>query len=230
MATFVQENKRAVVMLAVTLGLALVVGLVMLVTGGSSEPEAAPVPKAAPIVTATTEPDVEQTQAAGSFAPNPASTTDPFEPIAGSEESAAPEDTSQKSDKTPDRTAPESTDSKTASGNTGGASAKGSFADPGTMAGSGSGDGSADASPQPVAPQPLGQQEVPEGAVLVKVLTVGPETLTARVNDEKATLYLSVPDTSGVTYVSPLGGGCAWLAMSGKQARVTVCEGETATL
>lgn len=224
--TFVQENKRAVVMLAVVVALALVVGAFMLLTGGSAQPEAGPVPKATP--TATAEPEPEQTQSEGSFAPtNARSNNNPFAPLPGAEKDPAQDTKPAKSTK--------KTDSPSRSG---GASSKGSFADPGNEANpedpvpEPDPSDPADKDPQPVEPEPIDDPTTApgDGKVSVKVLSVGADTVEARINGANVTLYLAVPDESGVIYMSNLGGGCAWLASPGDGARVTICQGQTETM
>ncbi len=238
MGSFVQENKRAVVMLTVAVGAALLVFLYMLLTGGSSEPEAAPVPQATPSAAATPGAEIEQTQAEGNFEPSSGgSQINPFEPLAQPSQSA---DSTTDSASKADRSTSSSGSSDTnPSGTTGGSSSKGTFADPGNSGSNGKSNGKSNdksdrgkkATPKPVAPQPVDDADaVPEGSAQVKVVSVAADSLEARVNGQKETLYLSVPDAAGVTYVSPLGSGCAWLALASKQVRVTVCEGETADL
>lgn len=228
MGTFVQENKRAVVMLAVVVGVALVAVAFMMLTGRSGEPEAGPVPKATPTV--SPEPEPEETQAQGSFAPTTArSNSNPFAPLAGSDADSDTQTTKAKYTKR-NNDAPKSANSS------GGDSSKGSFADPGTddeptdVIPEPDSPDPADNDPQPVEPQPVEDPVAADGKLTVKVLSVTADTVEARVNGTAETLYLSVPDALGVTYVSNLGGGCAWLAGSADGARVTICQGQTETL
>lgn len=82
------------------------------------------------------------------------------------------------------------------------------------------------------APVPIGGKVVKkEGeSTGITVIQVRESVAVARINDVRTTLYLSVPDASGVTFVSSLGGGCGWFATSGAEDRLTICEGDTRQL
>ena len=54
MAEWVQENRRAVVMLAVAMSIALLAGLYLVLSGGNSPEELPPVTRGAPAETAVT--------------------------------------------------------------------------------------------------------------------------------------------------------------------------------
>jgi hypothetical protein len=95
--------------------------------------------------------------------------------------------------------------------------------------GSGGSGKSEDAEKVPVEPQPL--DDTPDGGKKTMTLvSVDPDSAVVRVAGERETLYLSVPAAFGVTYVSPLPGGCAWLAMAGPNERLMLCKGESVGL
>ncbi len=64
----------------------------------------------------------------------------------------------------------------------------------------------------------------------ITIVDVGEVSAIVRINNLRTTLYLNVPDASGVTFVSSLGGGCGWFAASGAEDRLTICEGDTRQL
>lgn len=64
----------------------------------------------------------------------------------------------------------------------------------------------------------------------VAVVDVRQAIAIVRINDVRTTLYLGVPDTTGVTFNSPLGGGCGLFSKGGSPDLFTICKGETRQL
>ena len=237
--TFVRENKRAVIFLGVGLAVLCMFLFVKLFSGGSETEALAPAPRGTPSVTPTTV-EAGSTQAPGSFVPAPRSDSgDPFQPLPGSKDASAQSgDPGSGSSKAASATKPSVKGSGSAdrvsSGNSSG-DTSGSSGDKRTDNGTRK-DPKKDVkkTPVPIAPQPLdGGKTTPSGKAgqpEVTLLKVGPDSADVRVDGQQETLFLSVPGSTGVTYVSPLPGGCAWMAAAGSADRVTVCEGETVTL
>lgn len=85
--------------------------------------------------------------------------------------------------------------------------------------------------PQPIVPEPIGGPAKDGEELLVRVIEVQPELMTARVNGERTKLYLNEPNEfGGLTYLAPLGGGCAWVGMPDTEVRFSVCKGKTERL
>ncbi|MEZ5119254.1 MAG: hypothetical protein R2686_05015, partial [Candidatus Nanopelagicales bacterium] len=85
--------------------------------------------------------------------------------------------------------------------------------------------------PQPIVPEPIGGPGEDGEELLVRVIEVQPELMTARVNGERTKLYLNEPnELGGLTYLAPLGGGCAWVGMPDTEVRFSVCKGKTERL
>lgn len=84
------------------------------------------------------------------------------------------------------------------------------------------------------APQPIGgaktDGDAPAQQIEVFVLDVSESAAVVRINGARTTLYQNVPDVSGVTYVSSLGGGCGWFGMGDLAERMTICEGDSQQL
>lgn len=84
--------------------------------------------------------------------------------------------------------------------------------------------------PKNRAPVPIGagKKSNPDGdRTELTVVEVRASQAVARINNLRTTLYLSVPDPSGVTFVSSLGGGCGWFTLEGAEDRLSICEGQT---
>lgn len=236
------ETRRPLIIAGV-LGAVLVAVLAFLVFGGGGDETTEALPP----------PQTSHEQAAGSDTPeadvivaeepvrvSARSVRDPFTPVGGT--SASGTGTSDSGD-----AATSSDPPKTRSSKNGSDSSKGSFSGSTTPAADKGSKGSADKgsqqdpkkdvkkTPVPIAPQPLdgGGSTTPDGKAgqpEVTLLKVGPDSADVRVDGQEETLFMSVPGSNGVTYLSPLPGGCAWMAAAGSVDRVTVCEGETVTL
>ena len=84
--------------------------------------------------------------------------------------------------------------------------------------------------PKNVVPEPIDNGKDSGDAIPVTLLEVQSDYVIARVDSERSKLYITSPGTEGVTYVAPLGGGCAWLGRTDSEVRVSVCEGKTERL
>lgn len=88
--------------------------------------------------------------------------------------------------------------------------------------------------PESKAPQPIGvskgDSSSPTQQIEVAVMQVTDYMAVVRINGARTTLYQNVPDVSGVTYVSALGGGCGWFGMGDLTERMTICEGDSRPL
>jgi hypothetical protein len=84
------------------------------------------------------------------------------------------------------------------------------------------------------APEPIGgaktEGDTPAQQVEVYVLGVKDSAAVVRINGSRTTLYQNVPDVSGVTFVSSLGGGCGWFGMGDLAERMTICQGDSRQL
>jgi hypothetical protein len=84
--------------------------------------------------------------------------------------------------------------------------------------------------PKNKAPIPIGagRKADPDGdRTELTVVQVRDSLAVVRINNLRTTLYLSVPDPSGVTFISSLGGGCGWFTLQGAEDRLSICEGQT---
>ncbi len=101
---YLQENRRAVVMLIVAVGIALLGGLYLLLSGGGEQTDLGPVPKGKPSPSATMETE-EPTDPLLATNVGRGTNANPFGPLTGSEEdvsdveSDTPEPTKQTSPK-----------------------------------------------------------------------------------------------------------------------------------
>ncbi|MEZ5157418.1 MAG: hypothetical protein R2720_11215 [Candidatus Nanopelagicales bacterium] len=80
--------------------------------------------------------------------------------------------------------------------------------------------------PQPIEPEPIDTGKDSQDAVLVKLVDIREDSVIARVDGERTTLYLNEPGKDAVIYVAPLGGGCAWMGRTDTEIRVSVCKGK----
>lgn len=229
MSTFVQENRRSVIMLAIALGvLVLFVGF-KLVSGGSAPPPSAEPTHVAPSSAPSepTEDTVVQVRQ-----PRGVSDRDPFKPLPAELD----EDADAGTDTSGSGGSPSKSEAKTSSGS--------AVTEPdpptdiakrNTPAGSQSGDAATKKSKSDdsgsKAPVPIGGGVKKEGeSTGITIIDVAEAVAIVRINDIRTTLYLNVPDPSGVTFVASLGGGCGWFAASGAEDRLTICEGDTRQL
>jgi len=223
MSEYLQENRRAVIMLVVALCIAALGGLYLLLSGGSSDAQAEePVPHASPTVSPTVEPvePAEPVTDAVVTTVVSRSNANPFTPLAGSESDANDPGTSNPPKNTPSpspTTKPPRNDPSNINGSTTSDSKS-----TGT-------DGKKQKKVDPV-PKPIDKGADAEDSVPVTVLSLEDDYIVARVDGDRTRLYLSVPGVQGVTYVSPLGGDCVWLGRTDKDTRLSVCKGTTERL
>ncbi|MBK6763735.1 MAG: hypothetical protein IPG68_10920 [Micrococcales bacterium] len=227
MSEYLQENRRAVIMLVVALCVAALGGLYLLVGGGGDDAQAEePVPHASPTASPTIEPvepvqpvtDAVVTTVVSRSNPNP------FTPLEGSEDDAndpgtstPPKNTGASPSPSPSPTTKTSRNAPKIDGSSTSDSTKPSDSD------------SKKKKVDPV-PKPIDKGKDAEDSVPVTVLSLEDDFIVARVDGDRTRLYQSVPGVQGVTYVSPLGGNCVWLERAEKPARVSVCRGTTERL
>ena len=231
MAEWVQENRRAVVMLAVAMSIALLAGLYLVLSGGNSPEELPPVTRGAPAETAVTE-DTAAEEAVVEVEPavrvysGRGTSANPFAPVEGGKKGTgsdtASEPTAKPTSKPSEpRKDPASTTTRQDPAVHTSPSTKPSSKDPAPKPDD----------PQPVAPEPIGGPDKNGEELLVRVVDVTLEVMTARVNGRRTKLYLNEPsEPGGLTYLAPLGGGCAWVGMPDTEVRFSVCKGKTERL
>lgn len=222
MSEYIQENRRAVIMLVVALCVALLGGLYLLLSGGAAESEELP-PVARheqPQPEVTAEP-VDQTDTSVTTVVARGTGVNPFGPLTGTEEDAA---TSSDPTPSPTKTSSTSTPNKTATSD-----------DPSSMVGTGpskteprdEGGSKTGDKPESVVPKPINKGKDAEDSVPVALIEVQADYVVARVDGGRTKLYISIPGTAGVTYVAALGGDCAWIGRTDVDERVSVCVGES---
>ena len=225
MSDYLQENRRAVVMLVVALCIAALGGLYLLLSSGEGDAQAQePVPHASPSVSPTIEPVEPEQPTTDAIVTTVVgrSNANPFTPLQGSEDAANEPTSSSPPKKSP---SPSPTPSKTTQ-----SSPKDPVnVDGSTTSDSTKSDGKKKKPVDPV-PKPIDNGKDAEDSVPVTVLSLRQDYIVARVDGDRTRLYLAVPGVQGVTYVSPLGGNCVWLGRADKPARVSVCKGTTERL
>jgi hypothetical protein len=157
---------------------------------------------------------------------------DPFQPVvqptqAADENSSSANPSSQKSSSNPSGANSRDSQKQTSKTKTSGSDTN----DAKKPSGSGSNDA------KPKADEPKNKAPVPIGAgkkadsdsdrTELSVVQVRDSLAVVRINNLRTTLYMSVPDPSGVTFVSSLGGGCGWFTLDGVEDRLSICEGQT---
>lgn len=156
------------------------------------------------------------------------SVRDPFMPLATPEASGGNQssgsDKPRSSNPVPSTTksTPKTADSKTDASGSGSGEAKTTKTDGKSTKDSGS------KAPEPVGGSKPGGE--PTEQVEVSVVQVQDSMAVVRINGSRTTLYVNVPDPSGVTYVSSLGDGCGWFATGDLTERYTICEGDSRPL
>lgn len=214
------DRKRLLVMLSLLGGLVLAgaVFFVLMSGGGSESPSAVQQP--VPVATADEDLAPAPTRVKSRrAAPLPAAgARDPFDPLVKPEPSKAP----SQSTKPKPTSKPKSTSSDTKTKKDTKPADKSKPAPKTTD--------------KPKAPEKV--DDTPEliggggddATVAVKLVAVLDDFLKVNVDGERSRLFLGVPGDSGLTYVSDLGGGCAWVGRQGADERVAICEGDTASL
>ena len=226
---YLQENRRAVVMLVVAVGIALLGGLYILLSGGGEQTDLGPVPKGKPSPSATMETE-EPTDPLVATSVGRGTNVNPFGPLAGSEEdvsdsgSDTPNPTKQTSPKKTSSYGTTNTD-PSATVDTGSSKKN----DPVDVSGSDSSDETPKAD-KTVVPEPIHNGKDAEDAVTVAVVEVAGDYVIARVQGDRSKFYINIPGDEGVVYVAPLGGDCAWMGRMDTEVRVSICEGKNGEL
>ncbi len=233
MSEYLEENRRAVIMLIVAVCVALLGGLYLLLSLGGNEEEVAPIPhNDNPSAVQDTDPVTDESEAVESIYVARGTSANPFGPLAGA----------QKQEKSTSGTSSETSTSKSTTSST----KKTNTPTTSTPPKKSSVENQEPAlepvprqndpapkpdDPQPIVPEPIGGPGKDGEELLVRVIDVQPELMTARVNGERTKLYLNEPnELGGLTYLAPLGGGCAWVGMSDTEVRFSVCKGKTERL
>jgi hypothetical protein len=232
---YLEQNRRAVIMLIVAVCIALLGGLYLLLFNGGQEEEVAPIPhNNNPSAVQDADPAADESEAVESIYVARGTSVNPFGPLAGAQKQKAEKSTSDAaSESTTSKSTPNSNSTKQSTTQSSPAAPKNSSVgtkepappqtDPGNP--------SEPDDPQPVVPEPIGGPGKDGEELLVRVLEVQPELMTARVNGERTKLYLNEPnELGGLTYLAPLGGGCAWVGMPDTEVRFSVCKGKTERL
>lgn len=223
MSDYIQENRRAMIMLVVALCIALLGGLYLLLSGGTEEelPPVAHGQTQQPAQPAEQVGQTEQSEAVITTAVVRGTGGDPFGPLSGTEEDVADPSPSDSPSPKPTQNTP-SKDTSASSDSQGNTSTK-----PPDVSGSQDRDQSTPAPEKTVVPKPITRAD---DSVSVRVLQVGDEYVVARVEGDRTRLYLNVPGVHDVVYHAQLGGDCAWLGRATSEERVTVCKGVTQEL
>ena len=229
MSEYLQENRRAVIMLVVAVGIALLGGLYMLLSGGGDATDLGPVPKGKPSPSATMETE-EPTDPLVATSVGRGTNVNPFGPLAGSADDVSdsgsdnPNPTQQTSPKKTSSYGTTNTDPSTTVDNGSSKSTK-----PVDVSGSDSSDEKPEADKN-VVPEPIHNGKDAEDAVTVAVVEVAGDYVIARVQGDRSKFYVNIPGDEGVVYVAPLGGDCAWIGRTDTDVRVSICEGKNGEL
>ena len=227
MSEYLQENRRAVIMLVVALCVAALGGMYLLLSGGGSE-ELTPVTKGETPQPAVTVEPVDQSDAIVATVVSRGANSNPFGRLSGTEtEAAISSDSSTSSQKDNSSSSSTKSTSRTTVDVTTTDTTNNTTVD---VTGSQTGDETKPEEPKNVVPEPIDNGKDSGDAIPVTLLEVQSDYVIARVDGDRSKLYISLPGTEGVTYVAPLGGGCAWLGRTDSEVRVSLCEGKTERL
>jgi hypothetical protein len=224
MSGYLQENRRAVILLVIALAVALLGGLYLLLSGGDPVDTGAVPQGQRPSPSPTMETE-EPTDPLLATNVGRGTNANPFGPLAGSEEdvsdveSDTPEPTKQTS---PKKTSSYGTTNTDPSATVDTGSSK--KTDPVDVSGADSGD----EKPEPeknVVPEPINNGKDAEDGVTVAVVEVTGDYVIARVEGDRSKFYINIPGDEGVVYVAPLGRDCAWMGRTDTEVRVSICEG-----
>jgi hypothetical protein len=227
MAEWVQENRRAVVMLVVAMCVAVLAGLYLLMSGGGDPEDLPPVPRTAPADVAPVEDiGVEETDVDARSAvrvyTGRAANANPFGPIRGEDPNESQKGSETKttgkpadSNKRLPREDPVTTTPRR---------------DPGVKKPGSKDPRKPDEDRGPVAPQLIDKGKDADNALLVRVVAIEGDWLVVRIEGKRSRLFLGEPGAQGVTYVAALGGGCAWMQQAESEVRVSICQGEAERL
>jgi hypothetical protein len=233
---YLEENRRAVIMLIVAVCVALLGGLYLLLSSSGQEEEAAPIPhNDNPSAVQDADPAADESEAVESIYVARGTSANPFGPLAGAQkQEESTSGTSSENSTSKSTTSSTSTKKTTTTPTTSTPPKKSSVGnrepalepvprqnDPAPK----------NDDPQSIVPEPIGGPDKNGEELLVRVMDVQPDVMVARVNGERTTLYLNEPnETGGLTYLAPLGGGCAWVGMPDTEVRFSVCKGKTERL
>jgi hypothetical protein len=230
MSEYLQENRRAVIMLVVALGVALLGGLYLLLSGGGEPTDTGAVPQGQRPTPSPTVETEEPTDPLVATVVARGSNVNPFGPLAGTEDDASD------SGSEPTTTSKQSSPKKTSSYGTTNTdpSAKvdnspSTTSDPVDVSGSDSADEKPTAEKN-VVPKPINNGKDAEDGVTVAVVEVTGDYVVARVEGDRSKFYINIPGDEGVVYVAPLGGDCAWIGRTETAVRVSICEGKNGQL
>lgn len=224
---WVQENQRAVVMLAVAMCVAVLAGLYVVLSGGDSAEDLPPVARSAPAETVTediaAEEAVVEVRPAVRVYSGRGTSANPFGPIEGgkndTDSDPAAKPAPKPSSTTPaPRKDPGATTTRRDPASSNSTSNKPATSDPAPKPVD-------KPDPAPIAPQLIEQGKDSDASVLVNVVQIDADSLVARVEGQRSRLFVNEPGDEGVIYVAPLGGGCAWIGRTGSDVRVSVCKG-----
>lgn len=224
MSEYLQENRRAVVLLAVAVCVAVLGGLYLLLSSGADGEELPPVDRGAPAETTVIEEPVSDIQPAVRVYAGRGTNANPFGPLTGSQDDASKSDSSTPSSPSASPTAKKSASTSKASATDTGSNPSGSTS--GSTGTDPAPEPVASTEPQPIEPEPIDTGKDSQDAVLVKLVDIREDSVIARVDGERTTLYLNEPGKDAVIYVAPLGGGCAWMGRTDTEIRVSVCKGK----
>ncbi len=230
MSEYLQENRRAVIMLVVALSIALLGGLYLLFSGGSEVTDTGAVPKGTPSAPAPAVEIEDPTDPIVATVVGRGTTVNPFGPLAGSEENVA-DNTSDTTKPTKQTSTKKSSSYGTTNTDVSATVDNGSSksTEPVDVGGTDTGDEEPKADKN-VVPEPIDTGKDAEDGVTVAVVEVTGEYVIARVEGDRNKFYINIPGAEGVVYVAPLGGDCVWMGRLETDVRVSICEGETGQL
>ena len=230
MSEYLQENRRAVIMLVIAVAIALLGGLYLLMSGGGDPVDTGAVPQGQrPSPSATIETE-EPTDPLIVSNVGRGTNANPFGPLAGSEDdvsddgSDTPKPTKQT---TPKKTSSYGTTNTDPSATVDNGSSKKTA--PIDVSGSDTGDEKPEP-PKNVVPEPINTGKDAEDGVTVAVVEATGDYVIARVEGDRSKFYINIPGDQGVVYVAPLGRDCAWMGRTDTEVRVSICEGKNGQL
>ncbi len=229
MSEYLHENRRAVILLVVALGVALLGGLYLLLSGGGEQADLGTVPKGKPSPSPTMETE-EPTDPLVATVVGRGTNANPFGPLAGTEDDVS--DSGSEPAASTKKSAPKKTSSYGTT-NTDPSATVDNGTSSSTKPVDVSGSDSADEKPtadKNVVPEPIHNGKDAEDGVTVAVVEVTGDYVIARVEGDRSKFYINIPGDEGVVYVAPLGGDCAWMGRMDTEVRVSICEGKNGEL
>ncbi|MCU0298426.1 MAG: hypothetical protein MUF33_07905 [Candidatus Nanopelagicales bacterium] len=226
MSEYLQENRRAVIMLVVALCFGALAGLYLLLSsGGEAESAGEPVPhQAAPTPSVTVE-ELSGPQRTVVRYGRTGSGVNPFVALEGTETdqaSSTADSSSESSDSTSSSSSSSSSTDSTGSYSNDEPASTAPDTSTGGTSDDNAPDNSADSDPATDEPESV---TVGDGPKVVVIKTSEFEAVV-KIDGERTTLYMNVPGPEGVTYIAPLAGACGWFGTPDSKVRVSVCRGE----